>query len=128
MIDFRKKIAVGTAIVKTNPIEIYDTLDRASDKNALRPAQLAVLEDWWNNYKEDVILKLHTGQGKTLLGLLILQSKLNLNQGPVLYLCPTYNLVTQTCEQATQFGIKYCTIGADKNIPMDFNNFSAQII
>ena len=24
MIDFRKKIAVGTAIVKTNPIEIYD--------------------------------------------------------------------------------------------------------
>ena len=98
MIDFRKKIAVGTAIVKTNPIEIYDTLDRASDKNALRPAQLAVLEDWWNNYKDkkDVILKLHTGQGKTLLGLLILQSKLNLNQGPVLYLCPTYNLVTQT--------------------------------
>lgn len=52
MIDFRKKIAVGTAIVKTNPIEIYDTLDRASDKNALRPAQLAVLEDWWNNYKD----------------------------------------------------------------------------
>ena len=42
----------------------YDTLDRASDKNALRPAQLAVLEDWWNNYKDkkDVILKLHTGR------------------------------------------------------------------
>lgn len=130
MIDFRKKIAVGTAIVKTNPIEIYDTLDRASDKNALRPAQLAVLEDWWNNYKDkkDVILKLHTGQGKTLLGLLILQSKLNLNQGPVLYLCPTYNLVTQTCEQATQFGIKYCTIGADKNIPMDFYDSKSILI
>ena len=55
MIDFRKKIAVGTAIVKTNPIEIYDTLDRASDKNALRPAQLAVLEDWWNNYKDKML-------------------------------------------------------------------------
>mgnify|MGYP002559988399 CR=1 FL=1 len=130
MIDFRKKIAVGTTIVKTNPIEIYDTLDRASDKNALRPAQLAVLEDWWSNFKEkkDVILKLHTGQGKTLLGLLILQSKLNLNQGPALYLCPTYNLVTQTCEQAAQFGFKYCTIGADKNIPMDFYDSKSILI
>lgn len=122
MVDFGKKVGVKATAVKTNPIEIYDTLDRASDKNALRPAQQSVLNDWCANYqtKKDVILKLHTGQGKTLLGLLILQSKLNQNEGPALYLCPTYNLVTQTCEQAKQFGIKYCTINADKNIPMDF--------
>lgn len=122
MVDFGKKVGVKATAVKTNPIEIYDTLDRASDKNALRPAQQSVLNDWWTSYqtKKDVILKLHTGQGKTLLGLLILQSKLNQNEGPALYLCPTYNLVTQTCEQAKQFGIKYCTINADKNIPIDF--------
>jgi replicative superfamily II helicase len=59
-------------------------------------------------------------QRKTLLGLLILQSKLNQNKGPVLYLCPTQNLVNQTCEQAKQFGFKYCTINLDKTIPTDF--------
>lgn len=122
MIDFGKRVPTIATAVKTNPIEIYETLDRTSDKNSLRPAQLSVLTDWWNNYqdKKDVILKLHTGQGKTLLGLLILQSKLNQKSGSALYLCPTQNLVNQTCEQAKQFGFKFCTINADRTIPNDF--------
>jgi replicative superfamily II helicase len=122
MVDFRKRLATASTAIKTNPIEIYETLDRASDKNALRPAQLSVLNNWWETYQsqKDVILKLHTGQGKTLLGLLILQSKLNQQKGPVLYLCPTHNLVNQTCEQARQFGFKYCIINPDKSIPNDF--------
>ena len=122
MVDFGKRVSTIAMSVKTNPIEIYETLDRASDKNALRPAQLSVLTDWWETYqtKKDVILKLHTGQGKTLLGLLILQSKLNQKKGPVLYLCPTQNLVNQTCEQAKQFGFKYCIVNADRTIPNDF--------
>ncbi len=122
MVDFGKRVSTIATSVKTNPIEIYETLDRASDKNALRPAQLSVLTDWWEIYqtKKDVILKLHTGQGKTLLGLLILQSKLNQKKGPVLYLCPTQNLVNQTCEQAKQFGFKYCIVNTDRTIPNDF--------
>ncbi len=122
MIDFRKRVAATATALKTSPVEIYETLDRSSDKNALRPAQLSVLTDWWESHqnKKDVILKLHTGQGKTVLGLLILQSKLNQNKGSALYLCPTQNLVNQTCEQAKQFGIKFCTINADKTIPNDF--------
>ena len=122
MIDFKKRVSSTETIIKINPIEIYETLDRASDKNALRPAQFSVLTDWWNKHQslKDVILKLHTGQGKTLLGLLILQSKLNQNSGSALYLCPTQNLVNQTCEQAKQFGFKFCKIGQDKNIPNDF--------
>ena len=40
-----------------------------------------VLKSWFNNHRneKDVIIKLHTGQGKTLVGLLILQSNLNDN-------------------------------------------------
>lgn len=122
MVDFRKRVPIIAAAIKTNPVEIYETLDRASDKNALRPAQFSALKDWWEShqYKKDVILKLHTGQGKTLVGLLILQSKLNQNKGPALYLCPTQNLVNQTCDQAKQFGFKFCTVNADKTIPNDF--------
>lgn len=130
MVDFRKKVIDTNSVIRINPIEIYETLDRASDKNALRPAQLSVLTEWWNNfqYKKDVILKLHTGQGKTLLGLLILQSKLNQKMGPALYLCPTSNLVNQTCEQAKQFGIKYCEINQDRSIPNDFLDSNSILI
>ncbi len=122
MVDFSKRINKTSIEKKINPIEIYETLDRASDKGPLRPAQLSILDSWFNNFKDkkDVILKLHTGQGKTLVGLLILQSNLNQDNGPCLFLCPTSNLVVQTCEQAKQFGIKFCIIGNDRAIPNDY--------
>nr|WP_206110370.1 DEAD/DEAH box helicase family protein [Paenibacillus aquistagni] len=106
---------------KIHPCEIYETLDRASDKGPLRPAQDAVLKEWYTNFKDnkDVILKLHTGQGKTLIGLLILQSRLNQDSGPALYLCHNNYLVEQTCMQADSFGINYTTI-SDRELPDDF--------
>lgn len=103
-----------------NPIEIYDMLDRASDKGPLRPAQLDVLENWHHNRRNerDIILKLNTGQGKTLVGLLMLQSKMNENEGAALYLCPNNFLVIQTVTQAKQFGINCVTTEGD--LPVEF--------
>ncbi|MFL0070562.1 DEAD/DEAH box helicase [Tenacibaculum maritimum] len=72
--------------------------------------------------KKDCVLKLHTGQGKTIVGLLILQSKLNETNLPSLYVCPNIYLVKQTCIQAKQFGIDYCVMDFDGNIPEDFIN------
>jgi replicative superfamily II helicase len=88
----------------------------------LRPAQLAVLAEWFSKRQDtrDVIVKLHTGQGKTLIGLLMLQSRLNAGKGPALYLCPDNFLIEQTCEQAKQFGIATCT--ADPELPDEFLN------
>jgi replicative superfamily II helicase len=63
---------------------------------------------------------LHTGQGKTLVGLLALQSKLNEVKKPVIYLCPNIYLAEQTCVQARQFGIKYCKLESENQIPQDF--------
>ncbi|MFV8356383.1 hypothetical protein ACNQGB_09415 [Flavobacterium sp. XS1P32] len=70
MINFKKRLEGSKPDLKVNPIELYDTLDRASDKGPLRPSQYAILEDWHKNYREDKdsIIKLHTGQGKTLIG------------------------------------------------------------
>jgi len=123
MVDFKKKIPdKSIREVKINPYEIYDTLDWASDKGPLRKKQETILNDWFNNFKEkrDVILKLHTGEGKTLIGLLLLQSRLNQNTGPALYLCPTRHLVEQTVQQADSFGIKYVTADRGGDLPDDF--------
>ena len=120
MVDFRKRLAAKTVRTPINPVELYNTLDRAHDKGPLRPAQLAVLEEWHSSRRSarDVIVKLHTGQGKTLIGLLILQSRLNENREPVVYLCPDNFLVDQVCDQAKQFGIATCTV--DSELPDDF--------
>ena len=122
MVDFKKRLGSKTTEKKTNPIEIYDLLDRKSETGPLRPAQSEILSEWYSNRKDDkdLIIKLHTGQGKTLIGLLILQSILNSGKGPVLYVCPNIYLVQQTFDQAQKFGIKCCVFEKDGQFPDDF--------
>ena len=91
MVDFGKRLAVRAAVKPIDPIEIYDSLDRAHDKGPLRPSQVAVLREWNARQAKtrDVVVKLHTGQGKTLVGLLMLQSRLNAGKGAVVFFAPT---------------------------------------
>ncbi len=120
MVDFKRRLGKKESGKLLDPLAIYDTLDRASDKGPLRPAQEALLHAWHTQYRQeaDLILKLHTGLGKTLIGLLMLQSKLNELGEPVVYLCPNNFLINQTCAQAKQFGVRFCT--ADRDLPQDF--------
>ena len=122
MVDFKKRLAGKKAERPIDPVELYDTLDRTHDKGPLRPAQLIVLQNWNTSHRDDqdVIVKLHTGQGKTLIGLLMLQAQLNNGKGPALYLCPNNFLVDQTIDQAKQFGISTCQ--ADPELPDEFVN------
>lgn len=122
MIDFTKRLNKGAIERKINPIEIYDTVDRKSVTGPLRPAQKTILESWYRTDKDkkDLIVKLHTGEGKTLIGLLILQSRLNSNNGPCLYVCPNKYLVHQVCEEAEKFGISYCEMEDGGEIPNEF--------
>lgn len=122
MVDFSKTLRGGKVIRPAAPVDLYETLDRRHDKGPLRPSQNSVLADWFENRQgdRDVIVKLHTGQGKTLIGLLMLQSRLNRGDGPVAYLCPDSYLIEQTCEQAKQFGIQTCR--ADADLPGEFLN------
>lgn len=121
MVDFRKRLGGKKSAEKVlDPNVIYDGLDRASDKGPLRPAQKAILAEWHEHRRDskDVIVKMHTGQGKTLIGLLILQAKLNEDLGPALYLCPNNHLVEQTVAQAKQFGIACLT--TSNELPTEF--------
>ncbi|WP_029508589.1 DEAD/DEAH box helicase family protein [Leuconostoc fallax] len=123
MVNFKNKIDSINAPVDTNPISIYDKLDRKSEKSGnLRPAQESVLKDWFDSRQNDsdVILKMNTGSGKTITGLLMLESRRLKNNKMQVYLCNTVNLVLQTIRQAEEFGIKYCVIESPSNvIPSD---------
>lgn len=122
MVDFKKRLNKTVIDKKTNPIEIYDSLDRRSIAGPLRPAQNKILEEWYHSHlaQKDLIIKLHTGEGKTLIGLLILQSQINSGNGSCLYVCPNKYLVQQAQRDAKKFGISYCTFEPDGSIPNDF--------
>ncbi len=122
MVDFKKRLNKSAIDKKTDPIEIYDSLDRRSIAGPLRLAQSKILTEWYKSYnnQKDLIIKLHTGEGKTLIGLLILQSHINSGKGPSLYVCPNKYLVQQAQKDARKFGINYCTFGPDGSIPNDF--------
>lgn len=126
MIDFSKKIGKKPKEKKISPIDIYNSLDRKTDAGPLRSVQERVLQDWNKNRRNDknLIVKLHTGEGKTLIGLLMLQSLLNEYGEPCLYLCPNDYLVGQTYREAEKFGISICLFSdfERKTIPVDFLN------
>ncbi|KAB0457883.1 helicase C-terminal domain-containing protein [Vibrio kanaloae] len=123
-INFEKRSSSKGTEKKTHPREIYDALDRHANKGPLRvPVQSTVLDNWFDNYKDqrDVIIKLPTGEGKTLIGLLILQSKINQKKGASLYICPNKYLADQVRIQADEFGIQHCAIN-ENGLPEDFIN------
>lgn len=128
MVDFKKRLKKHKASKPLDPTEIYESLDRASDKGPLRPVQAHVLSTWHKKLRDqrDLIIKLHTGQGKTLIGLLMLQSRLNEGRGPALYLCPNHFLVEQTCAQAKQFGVPVVT--AENDLPDEFLGSQAVLV
>ncbi|SEP93153.1 DEAD/DEAH box helicase [Nitrosomonas ureae] len=122
MVDFKKRLKNKTVPKKIDPIEIYNSLDRRSETGPLRPSQEKILEDWFSGKKDEKnnIIKLHTGEGKTLVGLLILQSKINSEEGPCLYVCPNKYLAEQVRLEAQKFGIPHCELSTDNSLPDDF--------
>ena len=131
MVDFEKLLGTDKLIKAIDPIAIFDSLDVETGKEVIRPAQKDVLKEWYEKFRvqKDTIVKLHTGQGKTLIGLLMLQSSINEGKGPAIYLCPNNYLVDQIADQAKLFGIE--TVQFSQNStqpPMPFLNSEAILI
>ena len=126
MVDFSKKLKKAQTSKATDPREIYATLDRTGAAGpTLRPSQENVLCNWYDNHKDDkdVIIKLQTGEGKTLVGLLILQSKINMGEGTCLYIAPNKQLAKQVEKDAIKFGVKYEILQPNANLlPLDFKS------
>ena len=106
MVDFNRLRTRKPKTRVIDPLEVFRRLPKPLGINDLYTSQAEVLQSWFDRRNErDTILKLHTGGGKTLVGLLAAQSTLNELSKPVLYLTPTQQLVQQTLEKAEAHGV-----------------------
>lgn len=85
----------------------YALSEKGPGLDYLRGPQDQVLTEWHKRRSEkDLIIKMNTGSGKTLVALLIARSLLNEGIGPVAYLVPDAFLRTQVLEEASRLGIE----------------------
>ncbi|MEE3809163.1 DEAD/DEAH box helicase family protein [Lysinibacillus fusiformis] len=109
IIDFSKLNGNDSIDTILDPREIFDLLPEKDPKydEYLRDVQTEVLNKWFDDSrdKKDVILKMNTGSGKTVVGLLMLKSCLNEKKGPAVYVVPDPYLVKQVMEEAHDLGI-----------------------
>ena len=117
-LDFSRFTTASAADTATSPRDIFAALPGKKSKyNYLRDVQAEVLAQWHDRRdSNDLRLKMNTGGGKTLVGLLILKSCLNENQGPAVYIAPTPYLVSQVVGEAAALGIAVETDPRSTNV------------
>ena len=72
-----------------------------------RDIQTEVMNRWFSGRDNlDNVIKLNVGSGKTLVGLLLLQSSLNERKGPALYVSPDNQLSQQVMQEAQALALR----------------------
>lgn len=105
-IDFDDLLDDDDSIV-IDPRDIFLTLDRHKAFAFPRDIQTEVMKDWFDKRDQpDTIIKLNVGSGKTFVGLLLLQSSLNEEISPAVYIAPDKQLVNQVIAEAEALGIE----------------------
>jgi len=103
----------GTSLLdsETSPREIFNLLPNKHAKYKYpRDVQTKVWDRWRERRGErDLVVKMNTGGGKTVVGLLMLKSSLNEGVGPAVYVAPDNYLVSQVIREATELGISITT-------------------
>ncbi|MCG8089142.1 MAG: DEAD/DEAH box helicase family protein [Candidatus Thiodiazotropha endolucinida] len=104
-IDFTDMLDEDDEVV-LHPRDIFFTLNRGPSFSFPRDIQTEVMNRWFDKRdKQDNVIKLNVGSGKTLVGLLLLQSSLNEGKGPALYVAPDNQLSLQVTQEAAALGI-----------------------
>lgn len=128
MVDFKKLVRKERAIDVTNIERLFESLDRQTSHTDLRPTQVQALEALSRRRGErNLVLKMSTGSGKTASALLYLLSHMEEKERPVVYLCPTTQLVEQVKDEASKMGIKAVIYPAGEPYP-DADGISAKAI
>ncbi len=129
MVDFQKLRAAKSKPKPTNPREIFNSLPKPVGINDLYVSQAEVLDDWYARRNDrDVVVKLHTGGGKTLVALLMAQSIMNETELPVLYLAPTNQLVEQVLAKSREYGIAAMPYVRKQPFPTEFEEGKAVLV
>ena len=106
-LDLSKLRGISLLDKETNPREIFTLLPNKEQKyQYLRDVQSEVLASWYERRgQKDVVLKMNTGGGKTVVGLLLLKSCLNENVAPAFFVVPDNYLLSQVESEARALGI-----------------------
>lgn len=101
LFNFDKLSRPSSRAPPINPVEIFRSVPAlAETPNDLWQGQSKALEEWHTARTErDVLISLHTGAGKSIVGLLAAQSLVNERLSRVLYVCATNDLVIQTSRE-----------------------------
>lgn len=128
MVDFKKLASKKPTPVPTEPKRIFERLPKPAGVNDLWETQGRVLDLWQSRRGEkDIVLKLNTGGGKTLVGMLICQAMMNERRESALYLCANNQLVDQTIAKAREFGFSVDRYGSGP-LPASFLNGEAILV
>ena len=102
------RLSRNSTAKKIEPREIFMSLPKKEKQYEYpRDVQTEVWKKWFGiRDLKNIIIKMNTGSGKTLVGLLILQSSLNERKGPAVYVVPDKYLVNQVITVANALGIK----------------------
>lgn len=113
--DFGKLSRSGTISSITDPATLFDALpNKAEGYGYLRAVQKTVLDSWAPRRAErDLVIKTNTGGGKTIAGLLILQTCLNEGVAPAVYIAPDPHLAKRVVEEADNLGLP--TVGSPED-------------
>ena len=108
MIDFSKLQTGQNSDTALQPRDIFNSLP-GKEKGKYqypRDVQSKVWEQWFDRKNENnLVIKMNTGSGKTIVGLLILKSCLNERKGPAVYVVPDNYLVEQVLQEAKSLGL-----------------------
>lgn len=117
-IDFSKigSTAPEPSQTITDPRDLFNALPKKDPAlNYLRGPQDQVLARWNQRRADrDIVIKINTGGGKTLVAILIAQSLLNERIYPVAYLVPDKFLVSQVRAEADRLGVATADKPSDK--------------
>lgn len=93
------------------PASLFDALpNKHAGLGYLRQVQATVLDRWSpKRDASDLVIKMNTGTGKTIVGLLILQTSLHDDVGPALFLAPTPHLADRAAEEGRRLGLTIVT-------------------
>jgi hypothetical protein len=113
MFDFGSLVKTQASDVPASLAELFKQLDRKTTHTSLRPAQIAALAALDLHFSErDVITKLSTGSGKTVVGLVYAEMMRRKYKGePVVYLCPTHQLIDQVVATGQAIGVSVSVFG-----------------
>ena len=130
VVDFKKLREANKQRAAIDPLEIFRRLPKSPRIKDLYGSQAEVLAAWFDgrNKQRDHVIKLHTGGGKTLVGLLVAQSILNETSEPVLVICPNNQLVQQTLDKAEEYSISADPYEKGKPLSDDFLNGKSVLI